>query len=336
MPLLKTTEQVKLHNSAIEAGMSFESLASYRDEAEDKHLIAAIGRPFYDQLILRVNQSEATTPTPLTAGETEVIRLLVKASANFAIGYYTSFGSVRLSDVGAHVTVSDTQRIASDKKIAALEKKSFLNGYSALYQALEYLHQNKAVTAFSAYFSDSAYTYNASLIIPYPSECRWVNQIKNNAHLFESLIPAQIDVIENSIKPILGDDLYDDLLTAIIAQSLDELQQSLIVKIKPAIAYLMMAEGVQRNILSVDASGVFAVSESTGGITGNFQMRDQPMPRVLQSFMHGFSTKGESELEKLRVWLNANITDFEGYTEQSIAALSPINLNTDANPFFFT
>ncbi len=335
MPLLKNIEQIKAHNSAIQqGGLSFDNLLSYRDSAEDKHIVTLIGRAFYTALNSRI----LDTGNPLTTQEAELVRLLTKASVNLTIGYYVSFGSVQLSNSGAHVMVSDTQRIASDKKIAELKKNSFLNGFDALYQALQYLHENKAVTDFSVYFADNKYTKNSFLFLQHPQEAIYINSLTQNPWLFDKLKGAQFRVIDTYLTSLLGVELFNDLQLKRKEQDLTPLEEELTKKIQKAVSFFTMAEGIAQNQLEVDASGVFSPSESIGGITGNFQMKDTPMLRDLNSYMHTYLSRGEAELENIRIFLNANASNesFASYTIQNPGALSPTNLNTGDAPFFLT
>lgn len=331
--LLNSIEQVKAYNSAVQSTLNFNSIVSFRDDAEDTVIVPLIGRPFYNQLLNRIADA---VNNPLTTDEAELIRLLTKAAANFTIAFYISFGSVQLSDSGAHVAVAESLRIASDKKLNELKNQSFINGYTALYNALEFLHSNKSKTEFAVYFGSTAYDKNCEPFLQYPSDYSRIEQVNKNAWLFNNLISAQLKVADTDIKPLLGDALYNEIKTKIKEQDTSPLQIELINKIKTAVSYLSMAEGIALNLLKVDVNGVFSISESTGGITGNFQMKESPSDRRLQKFMHQFITRGESELEKLRIWLNANQTEIPEYTTQTIAALSPVNLNSDDLPFFFT
>jgi hypothetical protein len=333
VPLLKTTLQIKEHNSAIQNGLTFENIISYRDSAEDKHLIPMVGRSFYNVLIARIADAETNA---LTAKEIEVIRLLTKASANLAIAYYTSFGSVQLSNSGAHVSFSDTQRIASDKKISELKNNSFLNGFDAVYQAVEYLHQNYEAAEFATYFAGDAYDRNYAYFLQIPSDCQYIEALKNNAWLFDKLKAAQLKVVDTFIISILGDDLYGTIQTARKEQTSSALQKELLKKIQKAVSFLTVAEGIAQNALVIDAGGIFATSESTGGITGNFQMKMHPLPQESATFMHTYLTRGESEMESIKKFLNTNIDAFPGYTAQTTGGLSPINVNSDDNNFFFT
>jgi len=335
MPLLKTTIQIKAHNSAIQNGLTFENLTSYRDSAEDKHIIPLIGRAFYNILNARILDQGAN---PLTIEESELVRLLTKASANLTIAYYTSFGSVQLSNAGAHVTVSESQRIASDKKIAELKNASFLNGFDALYQALQYLHEHKTTIPFTTYFADNAYTKNSFLFLQYPQEAIYINSLTQNPWLFDKLKGAQLRVIDTYLISLLGEALFLELQLKRKLQNLSPLQDELTKKIQKAVSFLTMAEGIVQNQLYVDANGIFSPSESTGGITGNFQMRDSPMLRDLNSYMHTFLSRGEAELENIRIFLNAKATTliFPEYVKQNPAALAPTNLNSGEAPFFLT
>jgi hypothetical protein len=335
MPLLNSTAQVKLNNSAIQSNLKFESIASFRDSAEDDHIIPLIGRAFYNVLIARIADA---VNNPLTSPENELIRLLIKASANFTIGYYASFGSVQLSDIGAHVKVSDSQRIASDKKINELKNSSFLNAFKAYYQALEFLHLNKTDTSFATYFSSTNYADNIAFYLQYPSDAKYVEQIRANPWLFDKLKPVQRVVNESYLIPIITEAVLTALQEKIKLQTTSALEKELIKKIQKAVSFLVMAEGVLQNALTVDASGIFAPSESTGGITGNFQMKDHPMADMLSKFVHTYLTRGETELENIKIWLNANADadNFIGYVVQISGALSPMNINSDDNNFFFT
>ena len=334
MPLLSTNAQIKIHNSSIQKNLSFESVSSFRDNAEDDHIIPLIGRSFYNLLVDRIADATAHA---LTSPEIELIRLLTKASANFTIAYYTSFGSVQLSDIGVHVKMSDTQRIASDKKISELKNNSFSNAFKALYQALEFLHLNHTATEFAVYFASAAYDLNTSYFLQYPADAKYVEQIRGNAWLFDGLKGIQLSINETYIIPLISETVLNALKVKIQAQNPSALEKDLIKKIQKAVSFLVMAEGILQNALSLDATGLFSLSENIGGAsTGNFQIKGHPVNSEIEEFSETFMEKGKAELENIKVFLNTNIASFTGYTTQIEGALSPMNVNSSDNNFFFS
>ena len=155
MALIENREELKNDNSSVTVNLSVDSLQSFLDDAINQHIIPAIGRDTYNLLLSKDFEA-------LSAEET-LLLFVQKAVVNFALAYYSNYGSLQLSDSGAHVTQSDGMRAASDKKIMQLRKESFRAGFAALEYAVEFLEKNLAT--FVAYSASDEHKENRASFI---------------------------------------------------------------------------------------------------------------------------------------------------------------------------
>ncbi len=249
-----------------------------------------------------------------TSKQRSVFLLIQKACINFAIAYYVAFGSLQLSDSGAHVVQSGENRIASDKKLIQLKRQSLADGHYALELATEYLESNLAT--FTVYAASSAHTRNRNSFINSSAEFNTISAIQIEPILFASIRNIQKQVQEDQVQAILGEDLITTLITAIKEGTPSEDQAKLILRVQKALIPLTLAEAIPYKLITVDVNGVFQLRDTVGGISGNVETREPADDRMAQLTMNRLCSKGESELESLRKWLYTNAELFEDYTAQ--------------------
>lgn len=258
-----------------------------------------------------------------TSKERSVFILVQKACINFAIAYYVSFGSLQLSDSGAHVIQSGENRIASDKKLIQLKRQSLSDGHYALELAQEYLESNLAT--FTIYAASAAHTRNRNSFINSSAEFNSISAIQIEPILFSSIRNIQKQVQEDQVQAVLGEDLITTLITAIKGGTTTENQQKLILRVQKALIPLTLAEAIPYKLITVDVNGVFQLRDTVGGISGNVETREPADDRMAQLTMNRLVSRGESELESLRKWLYTNAELFSDYTAQGSKGDQDVN-----------
>lgn len=314
MALINTAADIKKHNSSATVTFSLDSIQSFVDDAINKDILPAIGRATLTQL---------TTGTPAADSDHEfALNLVQKAAVNFALAYYISFGSVQLSDAGAHVQTDTTLRPASDKKIMAMRKQSFADAHTALEMGIMVLESNH--TFFSDYATSEEHKQNRNCFINTSKEFTLSCSDIITAQVFASLKGEVGRVERDCIENILGEDLTNTLRGKILAGNPTDNEKKLIQRIQRAVAPLALAGIIPYRSISMDADGIFQTSEGVGGMAANVETRGPADDRKLQTAMFKYTTRGEAELEALRKWLNIHKADFTGYTESDLSSLSKV------------
>ncbi|KAA8483760.1 hypothetical protein BDE36_1774 [Arcticibacter tournemirensis] len=324
MALIDNDIELKKHNSSITKQLSVPSIQSFLADAETKYIIPAVGRAQF-------NATVAAKPTIVVGSNAETLLLaLQKASVNFAIAEYANFGAVSIDDSGLFVRKSDSKAPASDKKVMALREQSMSAGYDAIELAVDFLEEH--ISDFPVYAASDEHIENRSRFIN--SSREFPQKLPVNPTLFASIKSIISKVEDDYIVTVLGDDLDGQLRTKIRNKSLTELDKELLRMIRKAVGSIAIAEAIPYRLVSFDGTGSYVRSETVGGISGNVENRSPAEIQRMQVTMNKLVTDGESDLERLRLWLNKHTTEYNTYTPSTMAVLNQVNESTDGAVYF--
>lgn len=322
MQLIDSIEEVKKHNSAISENMDLENLQSYIDDGIEKHIIPVVGYNQFKALIT----AKAENPTDV---QQRVITLLQKSAVGFMVYYWADQGAVEFSNVGIHVAKSDKMLPASDKKILALKKQNKSSGFSNLENAITFLEDH--LSDFPIYQSSSEHQQNRALLINTAAEFERAGVlIGGDARIYQALRVYQEDMESTYIEPLLGADLFEALRSGVLNHNLSDDHKALLIKVQKAVAYHTISEAIPYLAITIDSGGVFQLSETVGGISGNVENRSAASQSSLANAMYGYLSKAESQIAKIRKYITAN-SDLYDY---SPAPVVDINDFPDNNTYF--
>ena len=310
--LVNTTPELKAGVGAVQSDIVFDALASFVDDAEQNHIIPAIGYGLYDAL---------REDTGLTDKQTRAKTLLQKAIANFGIHYYVAFGAVQITESGISVLKTDRQLPASDKKTLQLRSQSRADGFKSLENVIIYLEAFPG--DFPQYISDAAHLLNRGYYVNTTAEFSAGYNLQGNAELFASLKSVMRRVEENNIDTLLGNTLSTAIRSAILNNSTSTQQKTLIAKIATPVALLTVAEAITYNLVSIEARGL--VTNTLKGNIENVEQSTEGDLSRLQSAFNTLTARGMSEIGKLTKWLNDNAADYPDYVPQDQQARNNIN-----------
>jgi hypothetical protein len=322
MALIETAADIKQHNGAVNHDIELKSVKSFIDDAIDLFLIPAIGRTSYNGI---VNARLTLTPEQAPA-----FTLLQKACVGFFLAAYAVSGAVVIDGSGISVRRGPTVAPASDKKLMALRKDSLDKGYAAIEQLIIYLEE--FIVNFPTYQNSTERKRNRSLLINTSAEFQAAGvNIGNSAQLYQVLRTYQEDAERTYINRLLGDNLNTLIRSKISSGVPDETYDALIREVQRPVATFTLLEAIPYMAVSIDATGIYQLSETVGGISGNVENRSSAEVGRLQTAMYRLQIKGEMQLESLRKWIAKNKSQFIDYTipEEVI-----INNNPDSNTYF--
>lgn len=316
--LVNTTEELKSGMGAIATDLDFDVIASFVDDAENGHIIPAIGQEFYDRL----------REDDLDDKELRAKALLQKAITNFTVHNYSAFGAVQIDAAGILVLKTGDRLPASDKKLYQLRMQSRSDGFKALEAALIYLETYR--DDFPVYIASDAHALNKQYYLNTTAEFSAGYDLQGSAEVFGSLRSVMGTVEENYIDPLLGNTLSTALRTAIVDGSTSTQQKKLIAKIAKPLALLTIAEAIPYRLVNIEPGGL--ITANLQGNTENVEASAPADSRRLSASMNALLTAGSSALGKLTKWLNDNAADYPGYTVQDMDARA--NINADGGGFY--
>lgn len=203
MALFDNNEELKQLNSAFTASFELNSILSFLDDAAGKTIIPAVSLEMYTDLL---SKKQSLMPGSLNA---RLLHLVQKACLSLAMGNYAAFGSLQIQDSGITVLSRDNARPASDAKVAQLRKQSFAVGYEALEEAVELLESH--LDEFPSYAASTAHTGNRSLFINSSKEFSAAAGVTISAQVFRELRSELARLERDSIEPLLGEALTQDI-----------------------------------------------------------------------------------------------------------------------------
>jgi hypothetical protein len=324
MRLITTNQDIKKHFSSVSAGFEIESIESFLTDGIEQHIIPAVGRAFYAELIAALETVE-----PGSKLETAIF-ILQKAEVNFALGYFSNSGALEISDAGINVTKSDKRLPASDKKLMQFRRQCIADGYNALELAVDFLELN--IADFATYGASDNHKINRCLFIN--SSRDFPQTLPVSAELFASLSSILANIEVEFIEPLLGEDVTDQLRAAILNNTLTDPQKDLLKRIRKVVGSRTLAEAIPYKLVNLDATGAYTYSDTVGGISGNVENRNPAELNRLQLSMNKLVNQSEADLESLRKWLNKHKEEFAGYEESTAASLASINTNPSSGLYF--
>jgi len=309
MALIDNIDEIKKHNSALTNDLEIETLQSFIDDAINFKLISAIGFEQYNALIgLKVTGSDK---------EKRAVYLAQKAVTGFTVYNYSDNGSVQLTAAGILVPRSEKMLPASDKKLIQLRKSNTRSAFAALELLVAFLEDNPV--DFPLYAASDERKENRSLLINTSSEFQKAGvQIGSDAQLYQTLRVYQSNAEETYIIPTLTEAIANVLKGKILTKSLTDAEKTLLRKIQKPLAAYTMYEAIPYLPISIDSTGIFELSETVGGVSGNVENRNAATEKRLSAAMNGYYIRAEQELETLRKYLKEHAADFSYTAPQDV------------------
>ncbi|MNK47611.1 hypothetical protein D3C87_664230 [compost metagenome] len=292
-------QEVKKHNSSISSSLELSNIQSFIDDAINFFLIPVIGYAQFQALVAAKPNLDANSK------DYRLLQLLQKAAVGYLLSNYADNGAVQIGNTGISVAKTEKSAPASDKKLILLKRSNLKAAYAAREMAVSFLEEN--LTDFTAYAASNEHKQNRSLLINVTKEFETAGiYIKNDAQLFDSLKTYIGNATENAIVPLLGETLTEALQAAVLANNQSELQSKLLIRVRKPLAALAMAEAIPYRTVTIDANGVFELSEAVGGMAANVETRSSATDKRLSAIMTGLTMRADQELETLRKFINAN------------------------------
>lgn len=285
-------------------------IQTYTEDALRLNILPFIGKPLYDAIATEV-QNEAILDEP----NTEFLQLLRATVCYYAAMHFFPMKYTVGSSAGIGQNNPDkfTKASLPEYKISLWNITKTADRKLDL--LLEFLETQvaEANADFDIWKNDPAYTRGKSPFFRNTADFQAYYNIFNSRPTFLALINAISDISDDVIQPILCDDLFLEIATQITESTLTEPNKKLLHLIRRAIAPLAVAKAAPRLLCIIEADG-FKIASSSDGFNMTKAAIESRKEAVRIAVENG-KAEGEEALNKLRKYLNDNLTDYPLYAE---------------------
>jgi len=274
--LFKSTPEIMAVNSSASSNINFASIRPKVEQAATSYLLPRVGRQLLSHIATAYSGS-----TPLNPAQLQVLTLMQKVVAAWALWHYVPVSEVSLTDGGAFRNETETSKTAYQNQVNNLRDELMAEAYSHEENLLSHLYSLKPENPVAepeagseAYlynlFANSAeYTRYNQLFITGPADLQQQYHTAQPGRNYHAIRPLLYDVQQLIMPHIVSPQLYKRMLQLAQAKNSPtqptelELWPQLIEMVKKYLTYTTLHRGIASKALSWDARGITAYMGST-------------------------------------------------------------------------
>lgn len=304
MALIKTSDEIRQHLQ-VAASFPVDALIPLCTFAERQHLVPALGEAFYEGF------EAAYQAGTLSTQEQKLLPKLQAASVHLARLYHMDMNNVVHSADGMHQVNTDRQKPAWEWAVNKAQAAIAKVGFNAIDIALEYMVKNKAF--FPTWTASDEYTQSKELFIPSAKVLtEHFAQVRQSRMLYTLIRPLLKSVQQFQIKPCLGNDFYDELLTAVQDGSVDDDQQPVLDLVRNAQTFLGLAKATPQFAVEFTVLGLINPFDSDRSTQ---KASESASKERLSFFYNRIEAEGKAYLDMLKSYLDDNADTFPAYSK---------------------
>jgi predicted DNA-binding protein len=302
MPLFFSTNELSEYADVVE-GFHFTPFLGPLKTVDRMYIWPAVSKILYNDIKAKVASSTAN------AQELDVYALLREAEAKLAFWKWIPRGLVKISSAGIHIVTGPDTKAAFQWMTYDLARSWIEEGFSALEDALAYLHEN--LIEFPQYKDSPEYTENYSGFVNTASEmhAHFTLALPRVTFLQTASIRRRIE--KEVIRPITGDTLADHVIYEIQQGSLSANNKAIIDFIRGAVVNLTISRAVVEMSVTIDDRGISLFRNKESDTTN---VRIPAEDNRLQHLINSTAQTGNAYLAKLKNYLISNAADFSLFT----------------------
>lgn len=296
-------------------------------QLQETILFPAISRSFGEHFLLKYDRF----PDQMNDRENRALSFLQKALAHLTMAFAAPDLDVMASAGGFLVSEGDRGNIASGKRVAMYQESRFFDGQKMLDSLVDYLETNRNETYFQLYKDSPERAANRVYFVPTAEVANGISVMKIGRFVFDQMLSLMATVEAESILPIVGSELFQDLKDRCVNGSDWEAYSPLKPLIQRAVVHLLLAKSFDFLKLKVDSqNGVYIPF---------FKNSNEPQQSVpaagldLTRPMEMCRAIGTDSLGQLKKELIANAADYELFTPPAVNEVAPST--NSSNGFVF-
>ncbi len=313
MPLFTQTDELTEYADVVE-GFDFTPFVGPLKTVDRMYIWPAVSIALYNDI-----KTKAGTNS-LNPHETAVYELLREAEAKLAFWKWIPRGLVKISSAGIHIVTGPDTKAAFQWMTDDLARSWIEEGFSALEDALKYLHAN--LSAFPQYKNSPEYAENYSGFVNTAMEMNnhFTMAMPRVTFLHTSAIRRRLE--RELIRPVLGAALADEIVDQIKNNTLSVNNKKIIEFIRGAVVNHTISRATVELSITIDDRGI-SVFRNKESLTTNVRVPAED--NRLQHLMDSTRQSGDSYLAQLKNFLQNHATDFPLY--QATTQTTPVYEN---------
>lgn len=198
----------------------------------------------------------------VTGSASAIIGKIQKAVVWLSTLQWVDIGNIHTTPAGFQVTVTDKMAPASQWRVEAYKHECAKNGYKALQDLLIYLWSTSGV--FSDWEASDEHDRHRALFVLNGKDIQsWVD-IGNSYEIYCNLKPYIKTAMQFHVRPIVGQELYDDLVSENQANDVSDDNAILLEKILPVCVFNALHDGLPRLSVIFNRYGIIEKSTAEG------------------------------------------------------------------------
>lgn len=328
--LFTSIDELRQH-LAVSVGSDFVTLQPYIDKAELLFVKPILGADLYEHLCSYMDGDRDDEATEA------LLKKVQRVLAYYTYYLYIPIGQLNITESGIHITTTDTKKTAFEWQIKELRRSMLESAHTFADDLITYLEaldtggsgsgsasgSETTSTLYDLWAQSSGYTNTHDLIFVTAEDFNEYFFINKSRRLFVQLRAIIKAVTEKSIKANISAAYCAELITKRNGGTLTADDDTILAKIKYALAHLTMARCIVEISPDLWPEGLF------GYYIGTADSGTITYPEKLAQLRATLQQDGESELKDVQVYLDANAsatkyaTYFESDTYQAPDATAP-------------
>ncbi|MDB5270080.1 MAG: hypothetical protein JWP58_3120 [Hymenobacter sp.] len=252
--LFTTTEELKASLGTLHKNLRFDTLLSFVEQAEAKHLAPAVGAELLEKL---------SEPTEQLSADYQALRKKLRAAlVQYAVLEAAPFLAVSIGELGvveqSALNAAPSRQWVYHNFVDAAAEQADANLDIAL------LWLDTKAADFPEYQASANYAEARGQLLRNAHELGKFLSIKNSRRAYLALLPFLARVEELELRPLLGDERMDALHAALVAGNLSVGDAALLAAVRPALAHLTMATALPELSVSITGAGIRVLSDNDG------------------------------------------------------------------------
>ena len=269
--LFKTIPELKEFVS-VSIASTFPTIAPFIAYAEKVYIAPLLGTAQYNDLVAAYQAGS------MNAAQTNLLAQVQPALAN--LGYMESYDELQLqiSSNGIRIVTDAQYKTAFQWQIRNLKDSNLRRGFAYLDSTLAFLEANP--TIYTLWADSDAYTIARQFFINTTDDFNNAVNIQNSRSTFTALWPIMRKVEEFEVRTRIGNALFDEIKSQILAGTVSTANKTLLAWLIPSVAHFTTARAVIELPVQITATGFFV--DSIKAIKDNEQeVQAAPEPLML-------------------------------------------------------
>jgi hypothetical protein len=330
--LFSTIAQIKQHVPVAYTTLGIDHIKPFILLAQESYLKDILGSPLYDQLLDYIDPSgDSGSGSGSGSGSSDWVsdywleRLLQKARPAIALlAYYEGLPllEVKISKEGIHQVEGEELRPIYSTQRQRLEASLLKLGYTHLENIIVWLEAKQS--HFAVWKNSDAYSIRKGAVIENAKRfTEYWGKANNNRQTFISLRSIFNEVERGELKNLLGDALFNNMLTALRSGNTTS-YTSILELARPLVAYRTASDAMPHLSMAVEANGIF--SPTIAKNDKNVQAMDAAIPARFSQEKERLTNLADKYHVLLKDYLNQNVSLYPDF--ESSSAYDAANTNT--------